>query len=315
MADDLTLEMTALRVTGDAQKTRKDNEAIMTFRNPRSKSHATFSMVFCGLLPLLTPAAVRAQSNTTTALLDCWRTGFNQRMEDDIGDLASPAGSVTFDVGLRRHGRQYSLPQQTEVSPAPTNIGTGSLPSTVRAILQSQGLPTSLVGVVAIESRFNPSVVSTKGAAGLWQFMPATARQFGLVVNASQDDRFDILKSTLAAAHYLRNLHIQFGDWPLALAAYNAGPNRVLQDLHRFNGVDFWTLRQDFLLPGETRDYVPKVLTWMRSDADQNAKSPLGTDEIQSGQATKLLPMHRHRSEGIVFATLAFDLSGAPNSK
>ena len=287
----------------------------MTIRYPWSKSRATFRMVLCGLLPLLVPPAARAQSNAATTLLDGWRTGFNQRLDDDIGNLASPPRSATIDVALRGLDTQYSLSQQTEVHPGPTYHGTESSPSTVRTILQSQGLPTSLLGVVAIESGFNPAAVSTKGAAGLWQFMPATARQYGLVVNARQDDRFDILKSTMAAAHYLRQLHDQFGDWPLALAAYNAGPHRVSQEMHRFNGGDFWTLRQDFLLPGETRGYVPKVLTGMRNDADQNAKLPRSTDDVQSGQAPKLLPMHQHRSEGVVFATLAPDLSGSPYSK
>ncbi len=309
----MTLEMTALRVTGDAKETRTDDKATMTFRNPRNKSRATFRIVFCGLLPLLTPAAVRAQSNTTTALLDGWRTGFNQRLDDDIGDLASPARFVTIDAALRGQGTQYSLPQQTEVSPDPTHIGPKSWPSTVSAILQSHGLPAYLLGVVAVESGYDPNAVSPKGAAGLWQFMPATARQYGLVVNASQDERFDILKSTLAAAHYLRQLHDQFGDWSLALAAYNAGPNRLRQALLRSSSGDLWTITGSFSLPRETRDYVPKVLNLMRDAAnDKNVGLLNGTDSARPSRALKFFPMHQHRREQVVFATLSPDKLSSP---
>jgi len=94
--------------------------------------------------------------------------------------------------------------------------------------------------------------------------MPGTARQYGLVVNANQDDRLDVLKSTAAAAQYLHALHDQFGDWPLALAAYNAGPNRVVHGIDRINARNFWALSRDFALPDETRDYVPRVLAVMR---------------------------------------------------
>jgi hypothetical protein len=308
-------EMTLLKVTGDARGTRSESKASMAIRNPWGKTRATFRKVLCGLLPLLVLPAGRAQSSADATLLNGWRNGFNRRLDDDLGNLASPPRSGTIDIALRERDTQNFLSQQTEIHPGLTYDGTKPWPSTVRTILQSQGLPTSLLGVVAIESGFNPAAVSTKGAAGLWQFMPATARQYGLVVNARQDDRFDIVKSTLAAAHYLRQLHNQFGDWPLALAAYNAGPNRVWQDMHRFNGVSFWTPLQDFLLPDETRVYVPKVLTWMRNDADHSAKLPRSADDVQSDQATKLLPMRQQLVEKVVFATLEPDLSGSASSK
>jgi membrane-bound lytic murein transglycosylase D len=117
-----------------------------------------------------------------------------------------------------------------------------------------------LVSVAAIESSFNPAALSPKGARGLWQLMPETARRFGLLVETQGDERLDPVKSTFAAARYLKELHAQFGDWPLALAAYNAGAERVQRSLERLGARDFWTLRRRLALPEETRRYVPTVL-------------------------------------------------------
>jgi hypothetical protein len=158
--------------------------------------------------------------------------------------------------------------------------------------------------VVEVESGFNPMALSPKGAAGLWQFMPDTARQYGLVVNASQDDRFDVLKSTVAAARYLRQLFDQFGDWPLAFAAYNAGPNRVGQAICRFNTCDFRKLSRNFSLPAETQNYVPKVLAATRiglADPDlELQRSTFGNRPNEAPEAHSMRPSHRGE---VVFAS------------
>jgi membrane-bound lytic murein transglycosylase D len=173
----------------------------------------------------------------------------------------------------------------------------------IKGIFQSQGLPTSLIGVAAVESGFNPVALSPKGAAGLWQFMPGTARQYGLVVNANQDDRFDVLKSTVAAAKYLHALHDQFGDWPLALAAYNAGPNRVVHGIDRINARNFWALSRDFALPDETRDYVPKVLAAMRGEfTSQNVEPEDRTFWNRSGEIPRIHSMYPNPEGAVVFA-------------
>jgi membrane-bound lytic murein transglycosylase D len=90
--------------------------------------------------------------------------------------------------------------------------------------------------------------------------MPETARRYGLVVDSQRDERLDPVKSTRAAAQYLRDLYAQFQDWPLALAAYNAGEDRVERALERSNARDFWTLSRYAGVPDETRRYVPAVL-------------------------------------------------------
>ena len=111
-----------------------------------------------------------------------------------------------------------------------------------------------------VESEFVSDAVSSKGAAGPCQFMPATAARYGLQPDAQDDERKNFEKLTLAAEHYLADLHQLFGDWLLALAAYNAAEDRVQDAVKRGGTRDFWALRRLGLLPQETQDYVPKVL-------------------------------------------------------
>jgi hypothetical protein len=197
-------------------------------------------------------------------MLDDWRTSFNQQLDDEMSGLTSAHRVETISATDAVPDEQNNASTQPNSFPGLGYRMTGHSIAVIKGILQSKGLPTNLIGIVAVESGFNPVALSPRGAAGLWQLMPGTARQYGLVVNDNQDDRFDMLKSTVAAAHYLRALHDLFGDWPLALAAYNAGPNRVWKGLDRFNAPNFWVLNRNLALPDETRDYVPKVLAAMR---------------------------------------------------
>jgi membrane-bound lytic murein transglycosylase D len=108
-----------------------------------------------------------------------------------------------------------------------------------------------------IESAYIPTLTSRVGAHGIWQFMPATAREYGLRVDWWIDERADPEKSTRAAAAYLKDLHRMFDDWSLALAAYNCGPGRVRRTLANAGASSFWELLDAGLLPKETRGYVP----------------------------------------------------------
>jgi soluble lytic murein transglycosylase-like protein len=132
-------------------------------------------------------------------------------------------------------------------------------------ILHEEGVPVGLLGVALVESGFNPMALSPKGARGIWQFMPATARRYGLEIRPGDDHRTHPEHSTRAASRYLRDLYNQFGDWKLALAGYNAGEARVQRIIDRTGIRDFDEMARRGYLPAETRKYVPAVLAvWAR---------------------------------------------------
>ncbi len=119
-------------------------------------------------------------------------------------------------------------------------------------------LPAEIKYLAIVESALKPSARSKVGAVGLWQFMRTTARMYGLKIDNVIDERRDIVKSTEAALDYLNDLHNRFGDWTLALAAYNCGPGNVSKAMNLSGGKDYWSIRN--YLPTETRNYVPKFI-------------------------------------------------------
>lgn len=128
------------------------------------------------------------------------------------------------------------------------------------AALRKAKLPDELFWLVMTESEFKMKAVSGAGAAGLWQFMPGTARKYGLEVSYWVDERMDPEKATAAAVRYLKDLHEWFGDWHLALAGYNRGENGVGRDMQFTRSADFGTLAGRGALPNETQNYVPKYM-------------------------------------------------------
>ena len=125
--------------------------------------------------------------------------------------------------------------------------------------VHKRGLPMELALLPFIESAFNPQALSVASASGMWQFMPATGRQFELKQNLFRDDRRDVLASTRAALDYLQMLHRMFGDWHLALAAYNWGQGNVQRALERNRRTREDTVYTALRMPDETRNYVPKL--------------------------------------------------------
>jgi membrane-bound lytic murein transglycosylase D len=130
----------------------------------------------------------------------------------------------------------------------------------IQSTLREEGIPQELIYLAQAESGFHPLALSRVGARGMWQFMSSRARGYGLRHNLWVDERQDPEKATRAAAHHLKDLYNQFGDWYLAMAAYNSGPGSVQSAVKRTGYADFWELYKRNVLPKETRNYVPIIL-------------------------------------------------------
>jgi len=168
---------------------------------------------------------------------------------------ASPTGRRTMTIGINRSNAYLEM---------------------ARREFRSAGVPEDLVWLALVESVWNPKAVSPAAAGGIWQFIPATATDYGLMVQSGNDERADPLKQTRVAAAYLHDLHTIFGDWALAMAAYNSGEPRVMGAIVKNGRANFWDLYDKQLLPKETRDYVPKILAAIKiaSQADQYGLVP-----------------------------------------
>lgn len=152
-------------------------------------------------------------------------------------------GRSTFEKWLKRSGRYVEL---------------------FRSVLKKEGLPPDLVHLVFVESGFNLNARSVSAAVGPWQFLRSTGRLFGLNINQWVDERKDPEKSTVAAARYLKHLYAIFGDWPLALASYNAGEGTVLRAIKRQGTTNYWDLK----LPRQTEEYVPQFMAVLAISRD-----------------------------------------------
>jgi soluble lytic murein transglycosylase-like protein len=130
----------------------------------------------------------------------------------------------------------------------------------MRPILKQNGMPEDLVYLAMIESGFNNFARSNAKAVGPWQFISATGKRYGLMVNWWVDERRDIRKSTIAAVEYLKELMGMFGSFELAAASYNAGEGKLARAVQRFGTKDFWAISRHRFLKPETRDYVPKII-------------------------------------------------------
>jgi membrane-bound lytic murein transglycosylase D len=161
--------------------------------------------------------------------------------------------------------------------------------------LRREGLPQDLIYMAGAESGFNPFALSRKGAKGIWQLMLPRARQYGLRKDRWVDEREDPVKSTQAAVRHLKDLYQEFGDWYLAMAAFNCGPANVQRAIEKTGYADFWVLRSLQALPTETQNYVPIILATAQIARDPKAYGfeiqpslPRATDRVVVGAPTHL---------------------------
>jgi membrane-bound lytic murein transglycosylase D len=154
-------------------------------------------------------------------------------------DYFNGRGHKTIEGGMERAGKYEAM---------------------ISRVLKEEGIPQELIRVAQAESGFLPRAVSRAAATGMWQFVKFRGNQYGLMQTPYSDDRLDPEKATRAAARHLHDLYNEFGDWYLAMAAYNSGPGAVERAVERSGYADFWELRARRLLPVETSNYVPIIL-------------------------------------------------------
>src|SRR6202163_3790871 len=190
----------------------------------------------------LTPAVDQNVKAKAEAEIKSTRSDLPLMMTDQVAgyiNYFSNRGRGTVEGALARSGRYEDM---------------------IRRILREEGVPQELIYLAQAESGFHPLAVSRAGARGMWQFMGSRAKGYGLERSWWVDDRQDPEKATRAAAHHLKDLYNQFGDWYLAMAAYNSGPGRVQSAVKRTGYADFWELYRRNVLPRETRNYVPIIV-------------------------------------------------------
>jgi len=190
----------------------------------------------------LTPAVDENIKAKAEAEIKSTRSDLPLVMTDQVAGFInyfSSRGRSTLEHALARSGRYEDM---------------------IRRVLREQGVPQELIYLAQAESGFHPLAVSRAGARGMWQFMGSRAKGYGLERSWWVDDRQDPEKATRAAAHHLKDLYNQFGDWYLAMAAYNSGPGTVQKAVKRTGYADFWELYRRNVLPKETRNYVPIIV-------------------------------------------------------
>src|SRR5271170_4533969 len=198
----------------------------------------------------------------------------NDEVLSFLNFFQTPRGRAIVETGLRRSGRYREM---------------------ISRVLHEEGVPQDLIYLAQAESAFQPLALSRAGARGIWQFVAYRGMEYGLRHTWWIDERQDPEKATRAAAQHLRDLYGQFGDWYLAMAAYNCGPGNVQKGIERTGYADFWELYKRNVLPKETKNYVPIILalTLIAKDAahygiQADLEQPVPTDVVKPGRAIDL---------------------------
>ncbi|MGC0773889.1 MAG: transglycosylase SLT domain-containing protein [Candidatus Acidiferrum sp.] len=198
----------------------------------------------------------------------------NDEVLSFLNFFQTPRGRAIVETGLRRSGRYRGM---------------------ISRVLREEGVPQDLIYLAQAESAFQPLALSRAGARGIWQFVAYRGMEYGLRHTWWIDERQDPEKATRAAAQHLRDLYGQFGDWYLAMAAYNCGPGNVQKAIERTGYADFWELYRRNVLPRETKNYVPIILalTLIAKDAahygiQADPEQAVPTDVVKPGRAIDL---------------------------
>jgi peptidoglycan lytic transglycosylase D len=198
----------------------------------------------------------------------------NDEVLSFLNFFQTPRGRAIVETGLRRAGRYREM---------------------ISRVLREEGVPQDLIYLAQAESAFQPLALSRAGARGIWQFVAYRGQEYGLRHTWWIDERQDPEKATRAAAQHLRDLYRLFGDWYLAMAAYNCGPGNVQKGIERTGYADFWELYKRKVLPRETKNYVPIILalTLIAKDAahynvQADPEAPIPTDVVKTGRAIDL---------------------------
>src|SRR5947208_5648672 len=198
----------------------------------------------------------------------------NDQVLSFVNFFQTPRGRDIVETGLRRAGRYREM---------------------ISRVLREEGLPQDLIYLAQAESAFQPLALSRAGAWGIWQFVAYRGQQNGLRHTWWIDARQDPEKATHAAAQHLRDLYKLYGDWYLAMAAYNCGPGNVQKGIERTGYADFWELYKRNVLPRQTKNYVPIIvaLTLIAKDAKHygiqvDPEAPVPTDVVKPGRAIDL---------------------------
>jgi membrane-bound lytic murein transglycosylase D len=198
----------------------------------------------------------------------------NDQVLSFVNFFQTTRGRAIVETGLRRAGRYREM---------------------ISRVLHEEGLPQDLIYLAQAESAFQPLALSRAGARGIWQFVAYRGQEYGLRHTWWIDERQDPEKATRAAAQHLRDLYKLYGDWYLAMAAYNCGPGNVQKGIERTGYADFWELYKRNVLPRETKNYVPIIiaLTLIAKDAAHyniqvEPEPPVPTDVVKPGRAIDL---------------------------
>jgi membrane-bound lytic murein transglycosylase D len=198
----------------------------------------------------------------------------NDQVLSFLNFFQTPRGRAIVETGLRRAGRYRDM---------------------ISRVLKEEGMPQDLIYLAQAESAFQPLALSRAGARGIWQFVAWRGNEYGLRHSWWVDERQDPEKATRAAARHLRDLYGKYGDWYLAMAAYNCGPGNVQKGIERTGYADFWELYKRNVLPRETKNYVPIIvaLTLIAKDAahygiQADPEPAVPTDVVKPGRAIDL---------------------------